>query len=156
SYTGCFTFLKWFELLQEEYQAPVIMLQVPYGTSATPDPEAVKYVVKQLEETVIPQLEKITGKRFDADRLSEQMERSRRAEDLLVKVLETGKRRPSPIDAYFGAVYYVGPMFTSFRGSEACLRYYEDVDREVAARIAAGEGPPTPSGSVKERFRLVV
>ena len=30
SYTGCFTFMKWFELLREEYQRPVAMLHVPY------------------------------------------------------------------------------------------------------------------------------
>ena len=30
SYTGCFTFMKWFELLREEYDCPVAMLHVPY------------------------------------------------------------------------------------------------------------------------------
>ena len=38
SYTGCFTFLKWFELLGQEYDCPVTMLHVPYqgdGVMAT-------------------------------------------------------------------------------------------------------------------------
>ena len=30
SYTGCFTFMKWFELLRQEYDCPVAMLHVPY------------------------------------------------------------------------------------------------------------------------------
>ncbi len=31
SYTGCFTFMKWFELLREEYEAKsVAMMHVPY------------------------------------------------------------------------------------------------------------------------------
>ena len=30
SYTGCFTFMKWFELLKQEYDCPVVMLHVPY------------------------------------------------------------------------------------------------------------------------------
>ena len=30
SYTGCFTFMKWFEILREEYHCPVAMLHVPY------------------------------------------------------------------------------------------------------------------------------
>ena len=30
SYTGCFTFMKWFEILREEYDCPVAMLHVPY------------------------------------------------------------------------------------------------------------------------------
>jgi len=29
SYTGCFTFMKWFELLRQEYDCPVAMLQCP-------------------------------------------------------------------------------------------------------------------------------
>jgi len=29
SYTGCFTFMKWFEILREEYDCPVAMLHVP-------------------------------------------------------------------------------------------------------------------------------
>ena len=29
SYTGCFTFMKWFELLRQEYHCPVAMLHVP-------------------------------------------------------------------------------------------------------------------------------
>ncbi len=30
SYTGCFTFMKWFELLREEHDGPVVMLHVSY------------------------------------------------------------------------------------------------------------------------------
>ena len=30
SYTGCFTFMKWFELLREQYKCETIMLHVPY------------------------------------------------------------------------------------------------------------------------------
>ncbi len=33
SYTGCFTFMKWFELLKQEYSCPVVMLHVPYQRS---------------------------------------------------------------------------------------------------------------------------
>ena len=30
SYTGCFTFMKWFELLREQYKCETIMLHMPY------------------------------------------------------------------------------------------------------------------------------
>ena len=30
SYTGCYTFMKWFELLREEYDCPCVFLHVPY------------------------------------------------------------------------------------------------------------------------------
>ena len=35
SYTGCFTFMKWFELLRQEYDCPVAMLHRPEGSPTT-------------------------------------------------------------------------------------------------------------------------
>ncbi len=158
SYTGCFTFLKWFELLREQYGCELAMLHVPYlAGGATPTEQDVAYVVRQLRDEVIPKLERLTGVAYDEEKLRAALARSRKAEDDLVWVLETGKRRPSPIDAYFGGVYYVGPLFTSFRGGEDCVRYYALLREEVEARLAAGKGPLTPEGELREeRFRLVV
>ena len=157
SYTGCFTFLKWFELLREEYKSPVVMLHVPYQADGRITPEMRRYVVDQLEREVIPKLEAIAGKKLDRDELSERLERSRRAEDDLVAVWESAKHRPSPIDGYFGGVYYVGPIFSAFRGSEDACAYYEELRSEVEGRIERGEGPRTPDGPLtEERYRLVV
>ena len=36
SYTGCFTFMKWFELLREQYKCPTVMLHVPYSADGRP------------------------------------------------------------------------------------------------------------------------
>src|SRR5574338_1710428 len=47
SYTGCFTFLKWFELLREEYEAPVAMLHVPYQGDGRITDSMRQYVVEQ-------------------------------------------------------------------------------------------------------------
>jgi benzoyl-CoA reductase subunit B len=109
SYTGCYTFMKWFELLRHEYKCPTLMLQVPYQGDGKITPNMISYVVKQLKEVVIPGLEEVSGVKFDIDRLREMMARSAQAEDNLVWVLESSKNKPSPIDAYFGAVYYMGP-----------------------------------------------
>src|SRR5574341_1979988 len=104
SYTGCFTFMKWFELLREEYGAPVAMLHTPYQGDGRIDPDMRAYMVRQIRDEVIPQLERISGQKFDIDRLREMLKRSREAEDHIVAVYESAKRRPSPIDAYFGGV----------------------------------------------------
>jgi len=157
SYTGCFTFMKWFELLKHEYGCEVAMLHVPYVPEGAPTGEARRYIVKQLKTEVIPKLERATGKRYDEARLSQLLQRSRQAEDDLVWVLESAKHRPSPIDAYFGAVYYVGPIFSAFRGTTDAVAYYRELRREIAARAAAGLGPVTPDGTLtRERYRLVV
>jgi len=157
SYTGCFTFLKWFELLREKYECPVVMLHVPYQGEGEITASMRRYVVDQLRNKVIPVLESVTGKRYDEDRLAEMLARSAKAEDDLVAVLESAKRTPSPIDSWFGGVYYIGPIFTAFRGTQEAVEYYRDLRAEIEARLARGEGPVTPDGEAgKERYRVVV
>ena len=157
SYTGCFTFMKWFEILRQEYQCPVAMLHTPYLSDGRITDSMREYVVDQIRKVVIPMLEKVSGKPYDEDRLKELLARSARAEEDLVWVLESAKHRPSPIDAYFGGVYYIGPIFTAFRGTESAVDYYRELRSEVAERLAQGKGPVTPDGEIAdERFRVVV
>ncbi|MBK7641693.1 MAG: benzoyl-CoA reductase subunit B [Planctomycetes bacterium] len=157
SYTGCFTFMKWFELLREKYRCPTAMLHVPYMPDGVITKESRDYVVKQLKDVIIPALEKSSGKKYDEERLREMLKLSAKAEDDLVTVLESAKHRPSPIDSYFGGVYYIGPLFTAFRGTQDAVDYYRELREEVEGRMARGEGPITPEGQVSdERFRLVV
>ncbi|HET6350302.1 MAG TPA: benzoyl-CoA reductase subunit B [Candidatus Krumholzibacteria bacterium] len=157
SYTGCFTFMKWFEILREEYDCPVAMLHVPYQADGVITNSMRDYVVGQLRDKVIPMLEEVSGRRYDEDRLREMLARSARAEDDLVAVLNSARHRPSPIDAYFGGVYYIGPIFTAFRGTEDAVEYYRLLRAEVEQRARQNLGPVTPEGPMtRERFRLVV
>ena len=158
SYTGCFTFMKWFENLERLYPGvPVAMLHTPYQEDGHITQDQVQYMVKQLKDDVIPKMEKVSGKKFDQERLSRMMVNSAKAEDLLVKILESAKNKPSPIDAYFAGVYYIGPIFTAFRGTEEAVEYYTELYEEVMDRVRLGLGPVTPEGELKEeKFRLVV
>lgn len=156
SYTGCFTFMKWFELLRAEYGCETAMLHVPYQGDGNITQNMRDYVVKQLKEEVIPKLERVSGVKFDIDRLRENLRNSAKAEDDLVWCLQSAKNKPSPIDAYFGGVYYIGPIFTAFRGTEDATEYYRLLRMEIEQRIKEGRGPITPEGEMKEeRFRLV-
>ena len=157
SYTGCFTFMKWFELLREQYKCETIMLHVPYEGEGKITKNMRDYIVKQLRDDVIPRLEKVSGVKFDIDRLREYLRESAKAEDDLVWVLESAKHRRSPIDAYFGGVYYIGPIFTAFRGTKDATEYYRLLRQEIGDRLAANAGPITPDGEMgPERYRLVV
>jgi benzoyl-CoA reductase subunit B len=157
SYTGCFTFMKWFELLRDQYGCETVMLQVPYEGDGKITKNMRDYVVKQIKEEVIPAMERISGVKFDIDRLREYLRNSAKAEENLVWVLQSAKNKPSPIDAYFGGVYYIGPIFTAFRGTPDAVEYYDLLRTEIEQRIAAGKGPITPEGEMtEERFRLVV
>ena len=157
SYTGCFTFMKWFELLREQYKCETIFLQTPYMADGKVTPNMIEYMVKQLKEDVIPKLERVSGVKFDIDRLREYLRKSAKAEDDLVYILQSAKHKPSPIDAYFGGIYYVGPIFGAFRGTDDAIEFYRFLREEVDQRIAAGLGPVTPDGPMgEEKYRLVV
>jgi benzoyl-CoA reductase subunit B len=158
SYTGCYTFMKWFELLREQYKCPTLMLHVPYEGDGHSTKNMRDYIVKQLKDVIIPGLEEVSGVKFDIDRLRENLKNSAKAEDDLVWVLEQGKNNPSPIDAYFGGVYYIGPIFTAFRGTPDAIEYYRTLRGEIEARVAAGEGPLLPDGTTmtEQKYRLIV
>ncbi len=157
SYTGCFTFMKWFELLKQEYDCPVTMLHVPYQGDGVPTQAMVDYIVDQLRKKVIPTLESVSGKKFNEDDLSERMALSAKAEDDLVAVFESAKNVPSPIDGYFGGVYYIGPIFSAFRGTAEAVEYYATLRKEIDERVAQGLGPVTPDGVLNDqKYRIVV
>ena len=156
SYTGCFTFMKWFELLREQYGCEAVMLHTPYTGDGEITDNMREYMVKQLKEDVIPKLEEVSGVKFDIDRLREYLRESARAEDDLVGVLQSAKNKPSPIDAYFGGIYYIGPIFGAFRGTKEATEFYRLLRSEIDERVAAGLGPVTPDGPMgEEKYRLV-
>lgn len=158
SYTGCFTFLKWFETLKRLYpKAEVVMLHTPYQENAEMTPEMKEYMVKQFHQEVIPKMEKVSGVKYDEEKLSKILALSAEAEDWIAKIFETTKHKPSPIDAYFAGVYYIGPINIGFRGTQQAVDYYKELYKEIQVRIKKGQGPITPEGEMKEeRFRLVV
>lgn len=157
SYTGCFTFLKWFELLKAEYGCPVVMLHIPYQAEGKITEEMRDYVTRQIEEVVVPALEEVSGKKLDRGRLEDMLASSARAEALLVDIWNSAKNKPSPIDAYFGGVFYIGPIFTAFRGLPECEDYYRMLKAEVDERVARKQGPVTPDGEMsQQKYRIVV
>ena len=157
SYTGCFTFMKWFEILKEEFDCPVVMLHVPYQADVGITEDMKDYVVRQLKEEVIPALEKASGNAYDEPKLALSLGKSAQAEEDFVWTLNAAKQKPSPIDAYFGGVYYIGPIFTFFRGSDEAINYYKTLREEIEQRIEAGLGPITPEGPMEEeKYRIVV
>lgn len=158
SYTGCFTFMKWFETLKRDYpNATVIMVHTPYQENGRITPEMTQYMVKQLKEEVIPKMEEVSGVKFDEAKLKRHLELSKEAEDWITKIFDTTKHRPSPIDAYFAGVYYIGPINIGFRGTQEAVDYYIELYNEIQERIRLGLGPVTPEGEMKQEvYRLVV
>lgn len=149
NYCGCRTYVKWFEALAEFYGAPLFVLDVPYRRDDALDPGDLAYLMGQMRE-LIARCEQLTGRRFDIDKLREDLTLSARAEGYWVKILESAMLAPSPLDAYFEAVFFMAPLYT-LRGTPDCLRYYKAAWEEIEERIEHGIGPVA-----EERFRVVV
>ena len=132
--------MKWFELLREKYKCETVMLHTPYMGDGKITKNMRDYMVKQLKEEVIPTLERVSGVKFDIDRLREYLKKSAKAEDDLVRVLQSAKSQPSPIDAYFGGIYYIGPIFGAFRGTQDAIDYYRVLREEVEERLRQRPG----------------
>lgn len=154
NYSGCRTYIKWFEALADRYGAPLVMLDVPYQRHW--DREAqdfaqddIAYVAGQLRE-LVPRLESIAGRAYDDEAHRHMLADSVIAEDYWVRILESAKRRPSPFDAYFEAVFFMAPLYV-LRGTPECRRFYEAAWQEIEERLAHGIGPIG-----EERFRVVV
>ncbi|MFQ5748866.1 MAG: 2-hydroxyacyl-CoA dehydratase subunit D [Planctomycetota bacterium] len=150
NYSGCATYLRWFEALAEFYGAEMVVLDVPYLRGRNgPSEGEVRYVVRQLEE-LARTCEKLTGVSYDRERFAAAVGRAARAEELWVEILQSARNVPSPFDAYFEAVFFMAPLYV-MRGTEACLHYYEEAAREIRERVERGLGPIP-----EEQFRIVV
>ncbi len=149
NYSGCNTFIKWFEALAEFYGCEMFMLDIPYVREAAPSKEDREYVVRQLEE-LAEVCARISGKPFDRDRLRRVVALSAEAEGTWSKIMHMAEKRPSPFDAYFEAVFFMAPM-NVLRGTEDCVRYQEAVLAEMSERADHGIGP-VPEEKVRVVF----
>jgi benzoyl-CoA reductase subunit B len=149
SFSGCYVYVKWWEALAESYGAPLFMFDVPYQRGEKLEREDLDYMVSQLWD-FIHLLEKTTGRSFDMNELRRVLAESRRAEEGWVRYLRAGRHRPSPIEAYFEAIFYMFPI-NVLRGTRPASEFYDVVNAEVDERIKAGAGPLE-----EEKVRLLV
>ena len=155
SYTGCFTFMKWFELLQAGVpggrgrDAPRAL---PGATGAI-TPAMRDYVVEQLRSEVIPALERVTGKKLDDGPASKACSRDRRApRTTSCWVLRVGASAgPRPSTATSAASSTSGRSSAPSAGRRRACDYYRELREEVQGRIDRGEGPMTPDGRARRR-----
>lgn len=153
----CFTYMKWWEILRKTFDCPIVTIHLPYRHHGETTADEIKYGVKQFEKVVIPQLEEITGIKFDMDKLKEKLTLSREMEEDLACVFQAAKNEPCPIDGLFQALYYVGPINTYFRGTREGVDFYKLVRKVVDERVAAKQGPMTPFGRLTDqKYRLAV
>ncbi len=153
---ACNTYIKWAEIWQRMYDTPMFTLDVP-GTreadgqtwNGDRDFENDKrYVEGQLRE-LIALCEKVTGKKFDIDKLRETM---RYANDVSVgwqRVLDLNKSRPSLFNALTDGTIFLG-VANGFRGSKEGSVYFKELVEEMEYKAENGIGTLT-----EEIYRLI-
>ncbi len=154
--SNCFTFQKWFEILKRYYKCPVVHIHLPFNEGEKPTKVAVDYCVKQFKQIVIPEFERLTGKKFDLDKLKHHLDFSRQAEEEYFNVYELQRNNPAPFDAVFNGMYYLGPINTAYRGTPEAVEYYRKLREDLQYRVLNKKGPVTPFGRLDDqKYRLV-
>lgn len=142
----CNTYIKWAEIWERIYGCPNFVLDLPgmrgYGWNPAPgDPDFEtdrKYVEGQLRELIVL-CERITGKRFDIDRLREVMGHVNEMAALYQDLLELNKARPAPFNTLREGTQYMG-IANAFRGTREGVDYFILAREELKAKIKAGVG----------------
>ncbi|MEJ2155869.1 MAG: 2-hydroxyacyl-CoA dehydratase family protein [Desulfobacteraceae bacterium] len=135
----------WFDFYGKQFNVPVIGVSGNVGVKDVTK-NIVEAVAKQFED-LIPTLEKVSGTKFDIDRLREVIGYSRQCSDIWKDVLETAAAEPAPLTFFDGSTL-MGPAVVG-RGTPEAVAVYEKVLAELKERIANEEGAVE-----NERFRI--
>ncbi|MFC1822178.1 2-hydroxyacyl-CoA dehydratase subunit D [Thermodesulfobacteriota bacterium] len=155
----CNTFLKWAEMWQDRFDTPVSVLDMPVRYVETPEEylrsetykEDKRFMLAQLED-LIEVLEKLSGKKFDPDKLAERQTEWNQVISLWSEILELNKAVPAPLDVFEDGFNMFASLMT-YRGAaepKAAIAYLETAKLEIEERIALGQSAVSP-----EKYRFV-
>jgi benzoyl-CoA reductase subunit B len=153
---ACNTYIKWAEIWERMYDIPVFTLDVPGGRSDGPPPPPGSrefqndrdYVAAQLHE-LIPLLERVSGVRFDIDRLRENLAHANSMNRDWSRVLSLNRSRPAPFNALSDGTIYLG-VANALRGTAQGAAYFAELVEEMEYKSEAGIGTLTD-----EKYRLL-
>ena len=142
----CQTVVYWYKALAHYWKIPLLLFDTPYNFEEITDSD-ISYMTGQFEE-MIPQLEQVSGRRFNYRKFQETILISRDASLAWGEVLATMKAQPSPM-TIFDAFVHLAPI-VSLRGLPVSLDYYHTLLSELRERVDRGVGAIR-----NERFRLM-
>ncbi len=152
---ACNTYLKWGEIWERWYHIPAFALDAPgsRGAGIHPQPGEPdfendrRYVEYQLRE-LIELSEKITGKKFDIDKLRETMRHTNEMSAAWKRILELNRSTPAVFNALNEGTVYLG-VANALRGSPEGARFFQDLQQEMEYKAAHGIGTLSA-----EKYRL--
>jgi benzoyl-CoA reductase subunit B len=152
---ACNTYVKWAEIWERMYHIPVFVLDVPatrqaggqFQPGSADFKRDCKYIEAQIRE-LITLCEKVSGKKFDIDRLRETMAYANDMNIGWKRVLELNKSKPSLFNALTDGTVYLG-VSNNFRGTKEGSNYFKNLVEEMEYKAAHGIGTQTD-----EKYRL--
>ncbi|MFQ5606640.1 MAG: 2-hydroxyacyl-CoA dehydratase subunit D [Candidatus Zixiibacteriota bacterium] len=153
---ACNTYIKWAEIWERMYGIPIFTIDIPgsrqagynSGPGDTDFENDRSYVEVQLKE-LIQLCEKVTGKKFDIDKLRETMDYANDVSLSWQRVIEANKALPAPFNALTDGTIFLG-VANGFRGTREGSEYFKNLVEEMEYKAAHGVGALT-----KEEQRLI-
>ena len=130
----CRDVYDWARFYGKEFKAPVFGINTPRSLNQSRE-DIVKSVTSQLQQ-MVPELEKVAGRRFEIDEFREVLAISHECSDLWEAVLNTAANRPSPL-TFFDECIHMGPAVV-MRGRKEANEYYRILLTEMQERIKNG------------------
>jgi benzoyl-CoA reductase subunit B len=154
--TACNTYIKWAEIWERMHGTPLFVLDIPgtrtAGGETWPGDEDFArdhgYVLRQIRD-LITLCERVSGRRFDIDRLREGLAHANALGRGFKQVLELNRHRPAPFNAVTDGTIYLG-VANGFRGAPEGAAYFRDLVEEMTYKAAHGMGTIR-----EEQYRLV-
>ncbi|MGQ0612216.1 MAG: 2-hydroxyacyl-CoA dehydratase subunit D [Planctomycetaceae bacterium] len=153
---ACNTYVKWAEIWERLHHVPVVTIDVP-GTRAEGRAEPpgspgfqrdCRYVEAQLRE-LIPLCERVSGVRFDPDRLREALGHANTLFTNWRRVIAHNRARPAVFNALTEGTIFLG-VANALRGSPQGGRYFAELAEELGHKARLGIGTVE-----EEKFRLL-
>jgi len=144
---NCSLLVKWFDVYRRELGVPHFTLDVPfcYGPRTEPDTD---YIISQFKD-LIREIEKLTGQKFNEDKVREAVRLSNEANRHWKRFLGFAAHRPSGITA-FDSFVHMAPYITSFRGTPELVEHMKLLADETGELVDRGDFPVP-----HERYRLL-
>ncbi len=144
----CNCMIKWYENLALELDIPLLLIDIPHLDEKECDADRVAYIRAQFDDC-IRQLEEITGKKMDYDRLRSVMEVSQRSSKAWLRAIDCMKYTPSPFSGF--DVFNNMAVACIGRGTAEAAEAFEALADEYEA--LAREGKSSFKG--EEKYRVL-
>ena len=144
----CNEVIKWYENLSKNLGIPMIMIDIPFNDMYYPDQARINYIKEQIE-FAITQLEEVSGRKMDYDKLREVMRISNENSKAWSEAMSYLKSKPSPMNG-FNMFNYMA-LIVCARGKESSKEVFELLAQEHKKLSEEGK----TNFKVEEEFRVM-